>query len=87
MTEMLPSVNAALNATSAILLIWGYSLIRRKQIHMTHCHSIRPVGENDFRTPATVYGELWKRQWPSRRFLNFNRQGSKSRIVQADHKE
>jgi putative membrane protein len=28
-------VNAALNATSAILLIWGYTLIRRKQIH-TH---------------------------------------------------
>jgi putative membrane protein len=35
MTPILPTVNAALNATSAILLIWGYTLIRRKQIH-TH---------------------------------------------------
>jgi len=31
----LPSVNAALNATAAVLLIWGYSLIRRKRIE-TH---------------------------------------------------
>jgi putative membrane protein len=28
----LPSVNAALNATAAILLVWGYTLIRRKRI-------------------------------------------------------
>ena len=35
MTAILPSVNAALNAISAILLIWGYTLIRRKQMH-TH---------------------------------------------------
>jgi uncharacterized membrane protein YozB (DUF420 family) len=33
--SILPSVNAALNAIAAILLIWGYTLIRRKQIH-TH---------------------------------------------------
>jgi putative membrane protein len=31
----LPSVNATLNATAAILLIWGYMLIRRKRIQ-TH---------------------------------------------------
>jgi len=31
----LPSINAALNATAAVLLIWGYTLIRRKRIH-TH---------------------------------------------------
>jgi uncharacterized membrane protein YozB (DUF420 family) len=31
-TEYLPSVNAALNTTSAVLLVWGYRLIRRKQI-------------------------------------------------------
>jgi putative membrane protein len=31
----LPSVNATLNATAAILLIWGYTLIRRKRIQ-TH---------------------------------------------------
>lgn len=31
----LPSVNAALNATAAALLIWGYTLIRRKHIQ-TH---------------------------------------------------
>ncbi len=29
----LPSINAALNATAALLLIWGYMLIRRKRIH------------------------------------------------------
>lgn len=31
MTEVpvLPTVNAALNATSAVLLVWGYTLIRR----------------------------------------------------------
>src|SRR5689334_3322229 len=29
---VLPTVNAVLNATSAVLLIWGYSLIRRKQV-------------------------------------------------------
>jgi uncharacterized membrane protein YozB (DUF420 family) len=29
----LPSVNAVLNATAALLLIWGYTLIRRKRIH------------------------------------------------------
>jgi protein SCO1/2/putative membrane protein len=32
MTPILPSVNAALNATAAVLLIWGYALIRRKRI-------------------------------------------------------
>jgi len=31
----LPSVNAALNATAAALLIWGYTLIRRRRIE-TH---------------------------------------------------
>ena len=31
----LPSVNAALNATAAALLVWGYTLIRRKRIE-TH---------------------------------------------------
>ena len=31
----LPSVNAALNATAAVLLVWGYTLIRRKRIQ-TH---------------------------------------------------
>jgi protein SCO1/2/putative membrane protein len=34
MTSILPSVNAALNAISAILLIWGYTLIRRKQMQI-----------------------------------------------------
>jgi uncharacterized membrane protein YozB (DUF420 family) len=28
----LPSVNAALNATAAVLLLWGYTLIRRKRM-------------------------------------------------------
>jgi uncharacterized membrane protein YozB (DUF420 family) len=28
----LPPVNAALNATAAVLLVWGYTLIRRKRI-------------------------------------------------------
>jgi uncharacterized membrane protein YozB (DUF420 family) len=28
----LPSVNAFLNATAAVLLVWGYTLIRRKRI-------------------------------------------------------
>jgi putative membrane protein len=28
----LPSVNAALNAAAAVLLVWGYTLIRRKRI-------------------------------------------------------
>jgi uncharacterized membrane protein YozB (DUF420 family) len=32
MTAILPSINAFLNATSAVLLTWGYLLIRRKQI-------------------------------------------------------
>jgi uncharacterized membrane protein YozB (DUF420 family) len=32
MTPILPSVNAALNATAAVLLIWGYTLIRRKRV-------------------------------------------------------
>ena len=32
MTALLPSINALLNATSAILLIWGYTLIRRKRV-------------------------------------------------------
>ena len=32
MTEYLPTVNAALNATAAILLVWGYTLIRRRRI-------------------------------------------------------
>ncbi len=31
----LPTVNATLNATAAVLLIWGYTLIRRKKIQ-TH---------------------------------------------------
>ena len=35
MTPVLPSVNAALNATAAVLLVWGYTLIRRKRIQ-TH---------------------------------------------------
>ena len=32
MISVLPTVNAILNATSAVLLVWGYLLIRRKRI-------------------------------------------------------
>jgi uncharacterized membrane protein YozB (DUF420 family) len=32
MISLLPSINATLNALSAMLLVWGYLLIRRKQI-------------------------------------------------------
>lgn len=35
MIGILPTVNAALNFTAAVLLIWGYTLIRRKRIE-TH---------------------------------------------------
>ncbi|HXS98930.1 MAG TPA: DUF420 domain-containing protein [Candidatus Limnocylindrales bacterium] len=35
MIHALPTVNAILNATAAILLLWGYRLIRRKRIE-TH---------------------------------------------------
>ena len=35
MISVLPSINAFLNATAAVLLIWGYTLIRRKRIE-TH---------------------------------------------------
>ena len=35
MTAWLPSVNAFLNATAAVLLVWGYTLIRRKRME-TH---------------------------------------------------
>jgi uncharacterized membrane protein YozB (DUF420 family) len=35
MTPLLPTINATLNATAAILLIWGYTLIRRKRVQ-TH---------------------------------------------------
>jgi len=31
-TSLLPLVNALLNGTAAILLVWGYTLIRRKRI-------------------------------------------------------
>ena len=32
MTPLLPTVNAVLNATAAVLLAWGYTLIRRRRI-------------------------------------------------------
>lgn len=32
--HVLPAVNATLNATSAILLMWGFSLIHRRQIEL-----------------------------------------------------
>lgn len=32
MTPVLPTINAFLNATAAVLLVWGYTLIRRKQV-------------------------------------------------------
>ena len=32
MTALLPSINAFLNGTAAILLIWGFTLIRRKRV-------------------------------------------------------
>ncbi len=32
MTPLLPGINAVLNATSALLLVWGYTLIRGKRI-------------------------------------------------------
>ena len=35
MTAILPSINALLNGTAAILLIWGYRQIRRKRVE-TH---------------------------------------------------
>jgi uncharacterized membrane protein YozB (DUF420 family) len=35
MISILPSINATLNATAAVLLTWGYILIRRKHIQ-TH---------------------------------------------------
>ena len=34
MTPILPTVNATLNATAAVLLVWGYWLIRHKRIEM-----------------------------------------------------
>jgi uncharacterized membrane protein YozB (DUF420 family) len=34
-TPVLPTINAILNATAAILLVWGFALIRRKRIQ-TH---------------------------------------------------
>jgi protein SCO1/2/putative membrane protein len=35
MTPVLPTINAFLNATAAVLLVWGYTLIRRRQVQ-TH---------------------------------------------------
>ena len=35
MISVLPTINAFLNATAAVLLVWGYTLIRRKRIQ-TH---------------------------------------------------
>jgi len=35
MTPLLPTLDAVLNATAAVLLVWGYTLIRRKRIQ-TH---------------------------------------------------
>ena len=32
MTPILPTANAVLNATAAVLLVWGYTLIRRRRI-------------------------------------------------------
>ena len=32
MIHYLPSVNATLNATAAVLLVWAYALIRRKRV-------------------------------------------------------
>ena len=32
MTPVLPTINAILNATAAVLLVWGYVLIRRKRV-------------------------------------------------------
>ncbi len=32
MTPVLPTVNAILNATAFVLLLWGYRLIRRKRV-------------------------------------------------------
>ena len=32
MISLLPSINATLNALSAVLLVWGYLLIRRRQV-------------------------------------------------------
>jgi putative membrane protein len=32
MTPVLPTINAVLNGTAAVLLIWGYRLIRRKRV-------------------------------------------------------
>jgi len=34
-TPVLPTINATLNAIAAVLLVWGYTLIRRKRIQ-TH---------------------------------------------------
>ena len=31
-TPLLPTLNALLNATAAVLLVWGYRLIRRKRV-------------------------------------------------------
>lgn len=35
MISILPTINASLNALAAVLLIWGYTLIRRKRVN-TH---------------------------------------------------
>jgi len=32
MTSVLPTINAFLNATAAVLLVWGYILIRQKRV-------------------------------------------------------
>jgi len=35
MTPLLPTIDAVLNAAAAVLLVWGYTLIRRKRVQ-TH---------------------------------------------------
>jgi uncharacterized membrane protein YozB (DUF420 family) len=34
MTPVLPTINAIFNATAAVLLVWGYILIRRKRVQL-----------------------------------------------------
>ena len=36
----LPAINATLNATAAVLLVWGYVLIRRRSIAAIHLGSL-----------------------------------------------
>jgi uncharacterized membrane protein YozB (DUF420 family) len=67
--EDLPSVNAALNGTSAVLLLFGYSAIRRSQVRLHKACMLAALGVSTLFLASYLYYHIVVKQGQPTRFI------------------